>query len=791
MKIKDYKSNFRTMVMALALTCGVCDAMPLSAAEASVVTNKVWLSGATHIFGRMTVTGIASGNITTQGFCYSTTNKVPTVDDQVSNVFLSNQGRIYTLSGLTPSTVYYIRAYVKKGNGDIVYGDPVKAITRPQGGVSYGIRDGFPADALARIQSAAKQAVDLWNEYTGIRGLYVNIGYGASTPTADCSYGGWMRVGPNSSYQKTGTLLHEMLHAIGVGTISTWSNNSFLRSNTTSGYWLGARTTRAVRFWDNSTTSRLNGDATHMWPYGINGAHEDAGTDVLYIGNSVLAEALGEDGLAPTSSQFAIPAYVFEQEDDAKYYLKNEEDGLSSKFLRVDKTGNLQWKAMTAEEATANDSAAWHITFDPITCYYSLQNAATGRYMTYKTSGNNGIKTVEASGELTAMEKFHFLPSPVGVATINGEEKYGYWIANVQNNDVHCLGARSNSSSLYSDAFTFSQNGGTQRWMIVNGQELQEMMNSLKADALEKLNAQIKDYEDLLQVPHVENEAGADATYSSALAQLKENMEDASLEDLADIQTKAGEAMRTFLGQVQATSADQPFDLTFMMQNPGMEATDGWTANNGTSLPSIGYSCAEFYQKNIDLSQKLTQMPVGTYELKVQAFQRPGSTTDVSTAYAAGTSKVNPYIYLNNVIHKQTICNIMQDAQTTKLGVGKEAVAGTKYVPNDMQAASYYFGKHLYENSVKITTTRQATLTIGIKGTNSSNNYWTIFDNFRLYYYGKEIPTAIQEVKVDKPARRSQGVYTISGQFVRSDAENLVGLPSGIYIVNGKKVVVK
>lgn len=184
-------------------------------------------------------------------------------------------------------------------------------------------------------------------------------------------------------------------------------------------------------------------------------------------------------------------------------------------------------------------------------------------------------------------------------------------------------------------------------------------------------------------------------------------------------------------------------------------------------------------------------MPVGTYELKVQAFQRPGSTTDVSTAYAAGTSKVNPYIYLNNVIHKQTICNIMQDAQTTKLGVGKEAVAGTKYVPNDMQAASYYFGKHLYENSVKITTTRQATLTIGIKGTNSSNNYWTIFDNFRLYYYGKEIPTAIQEVKVDKPARRSQGVYTISGQFVRSDAENLVGLPSGIYIVNGKKVVVK
>ena len=81
-----------------------------------------------------------------------------------------------------------------------------------------------------------------------------------------------------------------------------------------------------------------------MWPYGINGAHEDAGTEVLYIGNSVLAEALGEDGLPTTNSQFAIPAYVFEQDDNTKYYIKNESYGLGSKFLSVTSDGSLSWE---------------------------------------------------------------------------------------------------------------------------------------------------------------------------------------------------------------------------------------------------------------------------------------------------------------------------------------------------------------------------------------------------------------------------------------------------------------
>ena len=789
MKINKCKSNFRTMVMALALTYGVCDAMPLMAGGTSVVTNKVWLSGATHIYGRMSVTGVSS--VSEQGFCYSETNKMPTVDDNTSKSYISNNGYIYNISGLTPSTVYYIRAYVKTKSGDVIYGNPVKAITRPVGGVSYGIRDGFPSDALTRIQSAAKEAIGLWNEYTGIHGLYVNIGYGADTPTADCSYGGWMRVGPNSSYQKTGTLLHEMLHAIGVGTISTWSNNSFLRSNTTSGYWLGTRVTRALRFWDNSTTEQLNGDATHMWPYGVNGAHEDNGTQLLYVGNSLLAEALGEDGLAPTSSQFATPAYTFEQDDDTKYYLKNEEYGSASKFLRIDKTGNLAWTTMTANQAEDNDSAAWNVSFDPVTCYYSLKNVATGKYMSYSTSGNNGIKLVEASGELTTKEKFHFLPSPVEVATINDEAKTGYWIAYVENNNPICLSAQDNKEALTAQSFSFTQAAGNQRWMLLTADEVEQYENSLKNDARAAVTDIVVKCESLYNTPHKETADDADATFLDVLTQAKAKIETAEIAELETMIETLYDAVRTFISKTAVTSADKLYDISFFLQNPDMDDIEGWTIGTTSSEPTINYSCAEYYEKNIDLSQKLANMPIGKYELRVQAFQRPGATATVATNYAAGKDNVTVYIYMGTTNNKTNICNIMQDAQSKKLGVGTETSANGKYVPNNMQAASNYFAQGLYENAIQYTRKYKGALTLGISGTNVTGNYWTIFDNFRLYSYGKEDATGISEVNSETTAKYQKGIFTISGQKVSANAEDLKNLPAGIWIVDGKKVMVK
>lgn len=61
--------------------------------------------------------------------------------------------------------------------------------------------------------------------------------------------------------------------------------------------------------------------------------------------------------------------------------------------------------------------------------------------------------------------------------------------------------------------------------------------------------------------------------------------------------------------KVQATDPNQPFDITFFVKNPTLASSDGWTANNSTELPTINYSCGEFYEKNLDVSQKLSSMP--------------------------------------------------------------------------------------------------------------------------------------------------------------------------------------
>ena len=193
------------------------------------------------------------------------------------------------MEGLEPSTIYYVRAYAVSKEYAVGYGDVVKVITLPAGKVRWSYDYGADDAANARIAAAVEDAVNYMNTYTSINGLHANVHYGSGTPTADCSYGGWMRVGPNASYQRTGTILHELGHAIGVGTHGVWYNSdSPMRAGSGRGDWLGDRATAVLRFLDNSTTAVMTGDGTHMWPYGVNGAHEDNGQPILYICNTLI-----------------------------------------------------------------------------------------------------------------------------------------------------------------------------------------------------------------------------------------------------------------------------------------------------------------------------------------------------------------------------------------------------------------------------------------------------------------------------------------------------------------------
>ena len=171
----------------------------------TVVTDTRFARGATMAFGRIKSTNANGGAaIQKRGFCLAEHNN-PTIDDVTNTATLTNNGIIYYFKDLKPATKYYMRAYATNKDGVTGYGDVIKFYTIPKGTIQLTMRSGGDQATYNRIKEAAETAVNWWNNLTEMKGFGPNVGYESGTPTADCSYGGWIRVGPNSSYQRCGT----------------------------------------------------------------------------------------------------------------------------------------------------------------------------------------------------------------------------------------------------------------------------------------------------------------------------------------------------------------------------------------------------------------------------------------------------------------------------------------------------------------------------------------------------------------------------------------------------------
>ena len=748
----------------------------------TVVTDTRFARGATMAFGRIKSTNANGGAaIQKRGFCLAEHNN-PTIDDVTNTATLTNNGIIYYFKDLKPATKYYMRAYATNKDGVTGYGDVIKFYTIPKGTIQLTMRSGGDQATYNRIKEAAETAVNWWNNLTEMKGFGPNVGYESGTPTADCSYGGWIRVGPNTSYQRCGTIMHEMLHGIGV---IPWADTEWSRHNLRSGvngdgygtgYWLGDRVTEVLTFWDNKV-QKLNGDYQHLWPYGINGASEDNGSDLLYIGNSLVCQALGEDGLQHTYSLFAEPYYALNQEDTIKYYIKNEaaDRGLNTSFLKPNATGALKWTAMTSAEAAQNDSTAWYITFTPDNQYYQFRNAATGQYLT----NSGGIKTA-AKTTLTGNEDWHLMKGRVDVV---GQR--GYWIIHPESNwTPRCLQANANGN-IGTATFDIANSAERQRWLIMT----MEDTRSMEAKAVEQMRQTVADALSLVKaladVPHEETVAGADAALLSVVSDVEASMAvSESVVELSAMVDRAKDAATVFLRNVTPIDVATPFDLTYMLVNPTLDETaDGWTGG-----ATVSYGCAEFYQKTFDFSQTVKNLPVGTYAFCGQGFQRPGSSSTAYSDYKAGSNKVNAVIYAGG--NSESLAHICDGIQTRKVGKGNEtALTSGRYVPNDMQSADAYFKKGIYENRVvAAVTSDDGSLKVGVKSTSMPSNYWAIFDNFRLYYYGSK---SVDEVTAVPAIQHSELITTNSVYDLQGRKVSEPGIRKGIYIVNGKKMIVR
>jgi len=755
-------------------------------------TDKFVAAGATVLLARMTVT--PSSGILEKGFCWSTTPEPTIFDNRTTNCFSAN-GEIYRMERLQPGTMYYVRPYVINNKYRLVYGDVIKVPTLPRGDVTADYDNGGDNEQNCRIASAIEEIKWLYNNLSYVRGINLSVHFGSGTPTADCSYGGWMRVGPNEAYQQTGTILHETNHGVGVGTSDIWWNGNY-REDGDRGRWLGPRATQMIQFLNKDKGAFMTGDNTHMWPissfggpnYGINGSWEDSynpENTLLYYGNVLITHAMHQDGLVCSSAVgFASPAYTFPQEDEEKYYIKTTDEacGNESVLLYVTEGGALAQKATTATQAEADDNFAWNILYDPKTAFYMLRNVGTGRLL----SANAQQFRTQQRSEPTPDEQVQLLPSRTNYKK-GGLDMPSYWIT------IGRVALKANSKTAVAGGpFDANDHNDKQHWLIMKNGEMQTFDRFCSGKALPRLDNILAAAKASMQTEaKAANETTTLEEVSEPMRNLIQDIETQKTRyNVDDIDNAISQLRNTFieyLTNVQPEAPKQPINASWIIENAGFdEDADGWSRGP----ENTNFGVAEFYETTFNTYQALsTPLPAGYYVLTLNAFQRPGSYKNVYNEWLEGSENVTAQLYATawGVTFSRNVKNLWDDAADDKKE-GRCAQMSGKYVPDDMQSASSWFAEGGYQNTLTFNITDPSTLRIGIRSTKNGTAWWTCFDNFGLQYYGPYDPDG-DYTGIEDPKQSPQG----ADQWYGLSGTRLTGVPikKGIYINNHHKVIIR
>lgn len=205
----------------------------------------------------------------------------------------------------------------------------------------------------------------------------------------------------------------------------------------------------------------------------------------------------------------------------------------------------------------------------------------------------------------------------------------------------------------------------------------------------------------------------------------------------------------------EGASTDNPKDLSWAIKNNTLDDNQfnrGWNLTcNGTHNFNNNYEVGEFWspvnQPNFELSQTLTGLQPGTYQLSAQLFE---------------DAKKDVYLFGNErkVCVEQTDCS---------KGTGSTAM---EKVANLMKAADRNYGKV----TVSVLVDEKGKLKLGLCG-NCPATTWVVFDNFQLQYMGNEkediCKIKYQEVQDKAKELLKNPVYAQIQGKDKADLENL------------------
>ena len=280
--------------------------------------------------------------------------------------------------------------------------------------------------------------------------------------------------------------------------------------------------------------------------------------------------------------------------------------------------------------------------------------------------------------------------------------------------------------------------------------------NTLKANA-----------DAIAAVAYTETTSESHATFTAAIT-AQQNAADAAT-DVAAINaaiTALKAAIKNYIANAEPANDGEYFDITCLMVNPDFDNNNinGWTKESSLN-PNTRIQCNEFFgTAAFDFYQTIDNLPNGSYTLSMKAFQRPGGYNEVYTDYNKGINNATAKVYVNS--DASVVMNIMEEMNNTRIytdpsgedafNSDKQPTGASGYIPNSMEGAAAWFAEGKYQKEVAAIV-EDGNLRLGFKDDAHSGEVWTLFDEFRLHYYGSSkmiyykqyLPQLIAEVSAD------------------------------------------
>ena len=193
-------------------------------------------------------------------------------------------------------------------------------------------------------------------------------------------------------------------------------------------------------------------------------------------------------------------------------------------------------------------------------------------------------------------------------------------------------------------------------------------------------------------------------------------------------------------------TAENPVDATVYIKAPDFHNADA--ANNAWSAVKIGGNLGsdntiinncnneKWNAGSFTVSQTITDIPNGVYQLTAQAYYRHGGPAVAATAHEEGT-EVFPKLFAND--ESVVIKSVFAEAKNEQDG-GWRVASGAYYIPDSQADAAACFETGAYVNVIEKIVVTDNTLTIGVTREGDAVEDWTVFDTFRLTYFGAEAP---------------------------------------------------